>query len=263
MSRSGIITLTTDFGPSSPYVACMKGVILTYNPRAVLVDVTHGIRPFDIRAGALALAEAMPWFPPGTIHVAVVDPGVGSDRRLVYARFGEQHYLAPDNGLLSRLAQASEPHMIVAVEDPTLWLEPISSTFHGRDILAPVAASLSLGLDPARLGRSQSSLVGLTWPEVVALPGKIEGAVESIDDFGNLVTNITAAQLVDCPRDERTRVACDEHETFGIFQTYSDQPSLTLVALIGSHGRLELAIVEESAAAMLGVRVGERVVVTW
>ena len=258
-----LITLTTDFGTGSPYVAAMKGVILSINPAAVIVDVTHGIPPQDIRQGALVLHEVARWFPPGTIHVAVVDPGVGTDRRIIFARLGEQLFLAPDNGLLSRLALSTPPSTIVTVTRPEHWLPEVSATFHGRDILAPVAARLSLGLDPGELGERVDEMVLLNWTEACVSAAKIEGTVQSIDSFGNLITNIPADALVNVPRGEETAIVCDEHETRGIFTTYADQPEMTLIALVGSSGHLELAIVGESAAMMLGVRVGTPVTVQW
>lgn len=262
MSR--IITLTTDFGPSSPYVAVMKGVILSVNPQARIVDITHAVPAQDVRAGALALAEAAPWFPSRTIHVAVVDPGVGSERRIVYARIGEHDHIAPDNGLLSRLALATSPSTIRHVREAEFWLKPVSMTFHGRDIMAPVAAQLSLGLAAERLGPELGDLVRLEWTEARLVGKKIEGAVQSIDSFGNLITNIPANALADVPRgEEDVTIFCDDHETRGIFKTYSDQPEMTLMALVGSGGTLELAIVGESAALMLGIKVGTPVVISW
>ncbi len=259
-----IITLTTDFGVGSPYVAAMRGVILSINPDTELVDISHAIPPQDIRAGALTLAQAAPWFPAGTIHVAVVDPGVGSDRKIVYVRFGEQHFVAPDNGLLSCLALREHPSTIIAVEEPGFWLPRVSSTFHGRDIMAPVAARLSLGLDPAQLGPVLADIERLDWTEARVAGNKIEGAVESIDSFGNLITNIPEDALANVPRgEEEVAIFCDEHETRGIFRTYSDQPEMTLIALVGSTGRLELAIVGENASLMLGVKAGTPVKVTW
>jgi S-adenosylmethionine hydrolase len=259
-----LITLTTDFGADSPYVAAMKGVILTLSPGAPVVDVTHSIPPQDVRRGAWVLEETADYWPSGTIHVVVVDPGVGTSRRLVYARFGDAHYVAPDNGVLSRLARRGPPSTIVAITEQRYWLRQVSRTFHGRDILAPVAAQLSLGLDPVRLGPAVDRLVELSWPEVVVMPGSVRGSVRSIDSFGNLITDITADQLKDAPRDpERVRVKCDEHETLGIFNTYGDQPPMTLVALVGSSGYLEIAIVDENASMMLGIRTGTPVSVEW
>ena len=258
-----IITLTSDFGEGSPYVAAMKGVILSINPSAMVVDVTHSIHHQDVRHGALVLERTTRWFPPDTIHVAVVDPGVGTARAILYARIGEHDFLAPDNGLLSRLALSNPPSTIIGVSDPQFWLPSVSATFHGRDILAPVAARLSLGLAPARLGAARHELILLQWPEACVTEKKIEGAVQEIDSFGNLITNIKADALAGVPRGEEVTVLCDEHETQGIFTTYADQPQMTLIALVGSSGNLELAIVGDSAAVMLGVPVGTPVTVKW
>jgi S-adenosyl-L-methionine hydrolase (adenosine-forming) len=258
-----IITLTTDFGTGSPYVAAMKAVILSINPEATLVDLSHAIPPQDIRSGALVLAEFAPQFPPGTIHVAVVDPGVGTSRGIVYARIGQQDFVAPDNGLLSRLAIRTLPSTIISVTQREFWLPDVSATFHGRDIMAPVAARLSLGLEPSRLGPPQAELAQLEWTEALVSANKIEGAVESVDSFGNLITNISAGALARVPRGEEVAIVCDEHETRGIFKTYAEQPQMTLIALVGSSGNLELAIVGDSAAVMLGVRAGAPVTVTW
>ncbi len=258
-----IITLTTDFGHGSPYVAAMKGVILSINADALLVDITHGIAPQNIRQAALVLADTAPWFPPETIHVAVVDPGVGTSRKIVYARMGGQQFVAPDNGLLSRLALSASPSTIITISAPEFWLPRVSATFHGRDIMAPVAARLSGGLDPGRLGPVQHELVTLEWTEARVSAKKIEGAIQSIDSFGNLITNIPADALTNVPRGEDVVILCDEHETRGIFNTYGDQPASTLIALIGSSGYLELAIVGDSAALMLGIRAGVPVTITW
>src|SRR5262245_28785693 len=159
-----IITLTTDFGVSSPYVAQMKGVILSLCREVELIDISHAIGPQNIREGAVVLADATTRFPPGSIHVAVVDPGVGTNRRLIYAEIGQQRYLAPDNGLLSRLGSRDRPHRLRALENEALWLPDTSHTFHGRDILAPVAAQLACGVDPNDLGPPVAALHTLPWP---------------------------------------------------------------------------------------------------
>ncbi len=258
-----IITLTTDFGVGSRYVGAMKGVILSINPHAQIVDISHSVPPHDIRAGAIVLAETAFWFPSGTVHVAVVDPGVGSKRRVVYAKIGEQQFVAPDNGVLSRLALLDRPSKIVSVDEPKHWLPEVSRTFHGRDIMAPVAARLSLGLAPEKLGESIEQLVELPWSEVQQVPNRIEGEIIEVDSFGNLITNITKAMLDTVPSGDSVIITCDEHETVGIFSTFSDQPPMTLMAHVGSTGRLELAIVDENASAMLGVKVGSPVCVSW
>lgn len=262
-SPDPLITLTTDFGEGSPYVAAMKGVILSVNPAVRLIDITHSVRPRYIRQGARILAETTPLFPAGTIHLAVVDPGVGSQRRIIYAHIGDQRYVAPDNGLLGDLAQAVLPSKIVSITEREFWRPQVSPTFHGRDIMAPVAAHLSLGVRPERLGPAVDEALALDRPEVKILANQIQGEVASVDSFGNLITNITAEMLEGAPVDDRTGVFCDEHETRGIFTTYSDQPEMTLIALVGSSGFLELAIVGESAAMMLGVTEGTGVTVKW
>jgi S-adenosylmethionine hydrolase len=258
-----LITLATDFGNGSPYVAAMKGVILSINAQATIVDLTHAIPPQDIRQGAIALADVAPLFPTGTIHAAVVDPGVGTSRAIVYAEIAGQRFICPDNGLLSRLADRTPPTKMLAITAEQWFRRPVAPTFHGRDVMAPVAAHLSLGLDPNLLGPPIAQLATLDWPGAVKVANRIEGAVTSIDSFGNLVTNITREMLAGVPTDERVTVACDEHETQGIFQTYAQQPAMTLIALVGSSDKLEIAIVEDSAAIMLGVRVGTPVEVRW
>jgi len=185
-----IITLLTDFGPDSPYVASLKGVILSLQPEAVLVDLSHSIRPQEVRQAAWVLAEAAPCFPPDTIHVAVVDPGVGTCRAIVYAAMAGQHFIAPDNGLLSLLADRHRPTRLVRLDNPAFWRAEVSRTFHGRDIMAPVAAHLSRGVGADRLGSPQESLVRIDWPQPRQEAHRTVGQVVWIDSFGNLITNL-------------------------------------------------------------------------
>jgi S-adenosylmethionine hydrolase len=261
--KQAIITLTTDFGAGSPYVAAMKGVILSINSAAHIVDVTHSIPPQDIRAGASALADVTPLFPAGAIHVAVVDPGVGTARKIVYAEITGQCYIGPDNGLFSRLASRQKPSKIRSITAEKWFRRPVAPTFHGRDIMAPVAAHLSLGLDPDLLGPPHPELATLDWPGATKVANRIDGEVTAIDSFGNLVTNISREMLAGVPTDQSVTVACDEHETQGIFTAYAEQPAMTLIALVGSNNLLELAIVNDSAAMMLGAKVGTPVQVRW
>jgi S-adenosyl-L-methionine hydrolase (adenosine-forming) len=258
-----IITLTTDFGSGSHYAAAMKGVILSIHPAATIVDVTHDVPPQDIRRAAILLDNVADWFPPETIHVAVVDPSVGTDRAIVYARIGQQQFVAPDNGLLSRLAARTPPVKLIRLADPAYWLERVSTTFHGRDIMAPVAAHLALGLDPDRLGPPLDRLTAIDWPEPRQRPGRIDGAVIEIDSFGNLITDLTSEMLAGRPTDRRACVVCNIYETWGIYHAYAEQPNGTLVALIGSSGRLELALVGDNAARCLGISVGSPVTLAW
>ncbi len=258
-----IITLTTDFGSDSQYAAAMKGVILSICPAATIVDLSHEVPPQDVRHAAILLDNAADWFPAETIHVAVVDPGVGTDRAIVYARIGRQQFIAPDNGLLSRLAARTPPSKVVRLTDPAYWLERVSTTFHGRDIMAPAAAHLALGLDPDRLGSPFDRLITLDWPEPRQSAKRLDGEVIEIDSFGNLITNLTADMFAGRPSDRRVRVVCDRYETWGICRAYAEQPRGTLVALIGSGGRLELASVGDNAAQRLGVGVGSPVTLAW
>lgn len=258
-----IITLTTDFGTGSAYVAAVKGVILSINPEAAVVDISHKIPPHDIRRAAMLLDDASGCYPPDTIHLAVVDPGVGSERNIVYARIGGQQYVAPDNGLLSRLAERIPPSKIIRLSEPEYWRHPVSATFQGRDIMAPVAARLSLGLDPDLLGQPLDQLHALDWPRVSSAPARIDGIVIDIDAFGNLITNIEAESFAGRPTDRRVCIVCNIYEMWGIYRTYSDQPSGSLIALIDSSGRLEVALVGGNAARRLGIELGTPVTLAW
>jgi len=265
-----LITLTTDFGTGSPYVAAMKGVILSLNRAATVVDITHAVPPGDVRYAAIVLEDTSDRFPAGTIHVAVVDPRVGTDRAIVFARIGRQNYVAPDNGLLGRLARRTPPAKIVRLTEPDYWLHPVSATFHGRDVMAPVAARLSLGLEPDHLGVPQDRLVVLDWPEVRLLPGRIEGSILLVDSFGNLITDVTREMLAEAGRDASrgrepagTEIRCRDHRICGLARTYGDHPPGSPIALIGSSDRLEIAVVGGNAAATLGAGVGDPVIVRW
>lgn len=261
--KPSVVTLTTDFGEGSPYVAQMKGVILTLNRAATIVDITHAIPPQNIRQGALVLDEVTRHFPPDTIHVAVVDPGVGTARPLVFARINDQQYIAPDNGLLGQLCRREPPREIIVLSNREYWLDDVSSTFHGRDILAPVAAYVSMGLDPVRLGTPGMELASLDWPAVRVEPRRIEGAIVSFDSFGNLITDISSQMLESAPSLKRVLIRCQGHEIKGIVRTYAQRPAGTLTALIGSAGLLELSLVNGDAARTLGLKVGDEVKLTW
>lgn len=262
MSRP-IITLTTDFGHGSAYVAQMKGVILSMNPEVNVVDVTHDIPPQDIRAGAQTLSDLFDWYPEGAIHVAVVDPGVGTSRNIVYVNAGGRHFIAPDNGLLSRVIRQHEPQQQVFLTNSEYWLGDVSSTFHGRDIMAPAAAHLSLGLDPEKLGEGAEKLNRLSWPEIHLENCSIQGTIISFDSFGNLITDITAQTLFEASAKNPMSIHCGHHEIQNLVKTYGTQPPGSLVALIGSSHFLELAVVNGNAAHVLGVDVGEKITVTW
>lgn len=258
-----IITLTTDFGAYSRYVAQLKGVLLSRAPKATLVDLSHAIQPQDIATAARLLADSSGWYPAGTVHLAVVDPGVGTDRPIVVVETKGQRFVAPDNGLLGWI-ERSEIDQMVELESDKLSPAGDSNTFHGRDLMAPAAALLASGARVSDLGQPSNRLEQLkAMSEPLQEANRIEGEVAEVDTYGNLITNISAELLNELPRDETLTVHCGEHKTFGLWETYADQPAQTLIALIGSTTMLELAITNGNAAEMLDAKVGETVQVTW
>jgi S-adenosyl-L-methionine hydrolase (adenosine-forming) len=257
---NGIVTLMTDFGTTDGYVAAMKGALLTVNPRAVLVDVTHHIPNQDITEAAFQLATVWSAFPPGTIHVAVVDPGVGGDRRAIALALGDQYFIAPDNGLLTLVAANVVPDMAVVLDRPELFRADVSSTFHGRDIFAPVAGRLSLGgigLDQVGSPIEPESLVTLPWIPVQDSPTRLHAVIVSIDRFGNCRTLLTRRQLPDDL--SKVYVRCGDVTVRGILRTYSDVPIGKTLALFGSHGGLEIAVRGGSAAQAWELKRGQEV----
>jgi S-adenosylmethionine hydrolase len=264
-----VVTLLTDFGSADAYVGIMKGVILGISPGAQLVDLTHQVPPQDISTGARLLDEAAPHFPPGTIHLAVVDPGVGTERRPLLVSSPTASFVCPDNGLLSLVlaragaeadadGTAALPSNWSAVHltNPAYWRHPVSATFHGRDVFAPVAAHLSMGVAPEAMGTPLQRVVAFP----VAGPrwegDALTGAVERVDRFGNLLTNITADLLP-----AGATVAVAEQHIGPVRRTYADGTPGAPLALVGSDGCLEVAVPQGSAAALLGVGVGAVVVV--
>lgn len=257
-----LITLTTDFGESSPYVAQMKGAILSVNRDVELVDVTHGIQPQCIRHGAIVLADSWRCFPPETIHLVVVDPGVGTDRALVCAKCGEHQFVLPDNGLLSAIMQTERITSIFALTNSRYHRRDGSNTFHGRDIMGPVAAHLSLGVEPDELGRPHPELAQLDLPQPKVEAGRLVGEVILIDSFGNLITNIDQS-LVDAACQGLPEVWFAERLTQGPCTTYAAAAAGTVVSLFGSSRRLEIAVVDGNAAKVLSASTGDEVVLRW
>lgn len=257
---NGIVTLTTDFGLSDAYVAAMKGVILTLAPEARIVDVTHLVPPQQVQVGALILAAAAPWFPAGTVHLAVVDPGVGTRRRPVALFANGQAFVGPDNGLLTLAAGPRAPGRLLG--DRTLTLPHLSSTFHGRDLFAPVAAMLAGGLAPERLGPPARGLKPLDLPRPRKVRGGWEGQVVAVDGFGNAITNLDEALLARAFGKRPVTVTAEGRPIRGISRTYGDHAPGTLVAVIGSAGFLEIAVVNGSAEKGFGLKAGAKVRVT-
>lgn len=257
------VTLTTDFGTSDHYVAQMKGILLTDAPGVPIVDVTHEIAPQNVRGAAWILADLAPAFPPGTVHVAVVDPGVGSERAILAVAAHGQFYVAPDNGLLS-LVLARVPASIVTIDDSGSGGPSVSSTFHGRDVMAPAAARLVRGEPLESLGPPPATVpVRLSDLEPVVSQDSLEGCVVRIDRFGNVITNIRARQLDQIPP-ERLRVTFGHGrlgELVGLKRCYADVARGNAVALVGSRGFLEIAIRDGDAAQRFDIREGSSITV--
>ncbi|MCM8749117.1 SAM-dependent chlorinase/fluorinase [Thermomicrobiaceae bacterium CFH 74404] len=245
---SGIITLLTDFGLHDNYVGQVKGVILSLAPQARLVDLTHEVPPQDVLEGAFQLATAWEAFPPGTVHLAVVDPGVGTERRPVACLAGGHCFVLPDNGLGTLVFQHHPVEIAVTLDRPEHFRHPVARTFHGRDLFGPVAARLALGRQPAEVGSliEPATLVQLDVEPVRQLGDRTTGPVVSIDRFGNCRTLIRPEHLPAPP--ERVLVRCGALSIRGIVRAFGDVPPGRTLALFGSHGGLEIAVREGNAA---------------
>ena len=253
-----IITLTTDFGTRDPFVGVMKGVILGLAPGVRLVDLTHEISAHDVLQGALALEAAVPFFPAGTTHLAVVDPGVGSARRPLAAAAAGQHFVGPDNGLFSFLFDAGG-WSAVRLEATAYRLPRVSQTFHGRDIFAPAAAHLALGIPLNRFGPPLTDPVTIPWYTAYRQGDHLLGEVIHADRFGNLVTSVRALDLEALGPTSSLVVEVEEKEVGRIVGCYADLPPRGLGAVIGSSGRLEISVREGSALGATGARRGSEV----
>jgi S-adenosylmethionine hydrolase len=248
-----ICTFLTDFGLASPYVAAVKGVLLSVCPEARLVDLSHDVPPQDIAYASEFLAACVPYYPLGCLHVVVVDPGVGTERAILYAEIGGQRLLAPDNGVLSRLADEHGPVTVVrTLTNPRHWRPTISATFHGRDIFAPVAGHLLNGLNPADLGPLATDWLRRPRPEVTPQDDGIRCVVAFVDHFGNLITSLPANMI---PETAQLEIDGQQVECHPV-RTYGEAAPGELVRLISSDGRLELAVVQGNAAERLGATVG-------
>jgi S-adenosylmethionine hydrolase len=271
---SAIITLTTDFGLADAYVAAMKGVILGINPDVKLVDICHSIRPQNVAQAAFVLSTACEFFPRRTIHLVVVDPGVGTERKAIVLRTPEADFVAPDNGVLSYIIQRYCPEPTAdnrqllepgsgleatAITRPQFWRPNVSPTFHGRDIFAPVAAHLSLGVPPADFGEAVDSLAVFPVPRPHAAPdGTLVGHVLHIDNFGNLITSIRSCDLPPIlQRRTKLTIKVGNETISGLSRTYGTGQGL--MALIGSADHLEISLKEGNASTFLNAAVGDEV----
>ncbi len=258
-----VITLLSDFGNRDQYVSEMKGTILAVCPSATIVDISHEIEKFNIRMGAFVLAAASSHFPAGTIHVAVVDPDVGGQRRGILVRCRRSMYIGPDNGLLLQAASKDGIEEVHSIENQSFMSDPVSSTFHGRDVFAYAAAKVACGADPSGVGPRISDPVSVEIFESAASHGRIECDVLSIDSFGNIATTASEKDLevagVQVGRNVVMQTKRRLHDLKAV-RTFSDAPQGKPVILVGSHGLLEIAINRGSAAKRFRVRPGDKLV---
>jgi S-adenosylmethionine hydrolase len=258
------ITLTTDFGLIDEYVGVLKGVILSINPRAAIIDLSHGIPPQAIGRAAEVLAKNHCYFPDGSVHVCVVDPGVGTERRIIVVSGCNQLFIGPDNGVFSRILETDQAAEVYELTNDDWFLERISTTFQARDIMAPAAARLSLGASVEEAGPRIPTESCITIPEAKPLISETEiiGEISAIDRFGNLITNIEAVILFDSGLAPDLAIRIKSHLLLLHHGSYGHLPDNRPAAIINSSGVLEICVKNDSGAAILGVEIGERIVVS-
>jgi S-adenosylmethionine hydrolase len=260
--RKPIISLLTDFGEKDHYVASMKGVILNINPQCILVDITHEVRPHDIQEGAFILANTYSYFPKGTIHLSVVDPGVGGMREPILLVTQNYFFVGPDNGLFTFIAEKEKVKQVVVLTKKKYFLPKVSMTFHGRDIFAPVAAYLSLGIKPNTFGYKTSALKKLRYQKPIIKEGKLLGEIFHIDTFGNLVSNIDEGKLFQFIKGRPFVIRIGRTIVHGLKKGYWEGKKGEKIALIGSGGFLEISVNKRNAQKVLKVEKGDPIVIT-
>ncbi len=253
-----IITLTTDFGLADGYVGTMRGVILSIAPEVMLLDLSHEVPAQDVRAGAFVLYQAVTFFPPETLHLVVVDPGVGSQRRALAVRTSQGIFIAPDNGVLSYVLATAQVYEAVSLTNPTYQLPQVSSTFHGRDVFAPAAAHLATGVPLEKLGPRAISLVRLPFPgPETTSNGDLVAHIMHVDHFGNLILDATANHVHD-----EAILELEGRRIEGLSRTFADVAPGELLAYVGSsRDHVEVAVREGNAAQELGVDAGDKVLI--
>ncbi|MGH9627643.1 MAG: SAM hydrolase/SAM-dependent halogenase family protein [Bryobacteraceae bacterium] len=258
--RRPIITLTTDFGASDHFVGVMKGVILTICPQAQIVDISHDVHPFEISEGAFLISQAFPWFPKSTIHTVVVDPGVGTARRPILLEASGQYFVAPDNGVLAMVYGKIKKHRVREVTAEKYFLQPVSRTFHGRDVFSPVAAHLASGVPPSRFGKTIEDYLKPAFGKPERTGKRVwTGTILKIDRFGNLITNFEAQELPDLML-THFEMAVGIQSVSRMAKSYADGEGVFVI--VGSSGFLEIAANQASAAKQLGCGVGAPVELT-
>jgi S-adenosylmethionine hydrolase len=261
MPKQMVITLLTDFGLQDGYVASLKGVILGICSQVILVDISHAVQPQDIRAGAFLLYTVYRDFPQNTIHMAVVDPGVGTDRRGLAIQTSSHCFVGPDNGLFSWILKAEKNWKAVSLDKPRYWRPRVSPTFHGRDIFAPVAAHLAQGI-PLELLGSPCHPLPADWTALQKSIEGLHGEVVYVDHFGNCITNITSEDLESFAGRELCYVKVAGRTIGGISQTYGQKEHGEPLALVGSSNHLEIAVNRAHASRLMGIQPGETVLIT-
>lgn len=258
----GIVTLTTDFGYSDHYVGVLKGVILNINPDAQLIDVCHDLRPYDVMDGAFAIAQAYHYFPSGTIHLVVVDPGVGGSRRPILVSAGQYHFVAPDNGVLSLLYAREETVTVRHITASRYFLQPVSRTFHARDIFGPVAAWVSRQVEPEQFGAAVDDFVSFPIPRPLKVNDSLlKGTVLRADRFGTLTTNLTPDDVPELfgKTPPAFRLVVGKKEVTRLAASYEQESTGEVFAILGSSGYLEISVNQGDAAAAVGVGGGAEV----
>ena len=259
MARTPIVTLTTDFGLNDHFIGAMKGVILSIEPDAHIVDICHAVQAFDVLDGALSISQAYSYFPSGAVHVVVVDPGVGTARRPIVVTSERHHFVAPDNGVLSLIYQREERLSVRHVTGEHYFLQPVSQTFHARDIFAPVAAYLAKGVDPAKFGEEVSDFVRFSAPKPKAVnETTLRGVVLKVDRFGNLITNITPpdAPMLFGANPSGFKIVVGSREITEIKDAYAQGAPGEVFGILGSMGYLEIAANRGAAAQIVGAGKG-------
>lgn len=251
-----IITLLTDFGNKDNFVGVMKGVILKINPQAKIIDLSHNVASQNILEAAFLLQNSFKYFPKNTIHLAVVDPGVGSKRRKLLVKTKDYYFVAPDNGVLSPLLKKEGAREIIEITNDRYFLKPVSCTFHGRDIFAPVAAHLSLGERISVFGKSTETIKHLAFPLARRLKNKLKGEVIYVDRFGNLVTNITSKDFVHFIKEGRFKIRIANYQINKISRSYEEGGGLMPQAIFDSFDNLEIFLRQANAKERLSLDAG-------
>ncbi len=253
-----LITLITDFGTADPYAGVLKGVILSINPSCTIVDITHQIPPQDINEAAFTLMTAYAYFPPGTIHLVIVDPGVGGTRRPLLIETENYFFVGPDNGVFSGILHKPGVTSVIELTNADYFLREVSTTFHGRDIFAPVAAHLSQGVPCAKFGRPISDVMLLDWPQPRLIrPGEAQGRILHIDHFGNLITNVSREFITQALGNRPFTIECAKAVIQQIVPAYSYAKPGELCGVFGSSNYLEISVANGSARERLNAHCGD------